>query len=207
MAEYSKAIYPAFLWYCYSAQLSSESVFVLADFKNTVRLNFLDITNNGANTSTWVGRNVRRKILELSEKHPQMAKNIKEFERKIVQQGVTPETTYLYMHGHTLMDSVVMVALNAVCEKLRQLSTARIINSSKIGTALKNEINTDTHSLRSIKDVLLDNENYTKCPLFRALHADLARYIVVTVKDMKSRGEIPEESIWDIIKNIESSLR
>ncbi|MFR9504132.1 MAG: DUF4435 domain-containing protein [Rikenellaceae bacterium] len=206
MEEYSKAIYPAFLWYCYSAQLSSESIFILADFKNTVRINFLDITNNGANTVAWVKRNVHRKILELSTKHPQMAINIKEFEKIIIHRGVTPETTYLYMHGHTLMDSVVMVALNAVCEKLRQLSTARIINSSKRGTAFKNEINNYTNSLRSIKDVLLDNENYTKCPLFRALHADLARYIITTVKEMKSRGEIPEDSIWDIIKNIENSI-
>ncbi len=207
MAEYSKAIYPAFLWYCYSAQLSTESVFILADFKNTVRVNFLDVNNNGANTTAWVGRNVQRKILDLSEKHPQMAANIKEFEQIIIQRGVTPQTTYLYMHGHTLMDNVVMIALGAVCEKLRQLSTARIINSSKQGVAFKNEINNYTNSLRSIKDVLLDNENYTKCPLFRALHEDLARYIITTVKDMKSRGEIPEESIWDIIKNIESSLR
>ncbi|MFI3316542.1 MAG: DUF4435 domain-containing protein [Rikenellaceae bacterium] len=207
MTEYSRAIYPAFLWYCYSAQLSSESVFILADFKNTVRINFLDITDNGANTIAWVGRNVRRKVLELSEKHPQMATDIKKFERTIIQRGVTPQTTYLYMHGHTLMDNVVMIALNAVCEKLRQLSTARIINSSKKGTAFKNEINNYTNSLRSIKDVLLDNENYTKCPLFKALRADLARYIITTVKDMKSQGQIPEESIWEIIRNIEDSLR
>ncbi len=207
MAEYSRAIYPAFLWYCYSAQLSTESVFMLADFKNCVRINFLDITDNGANTVAWVKRNVQSKTLTLSEKHPQMAIDIKEFEKIIIQRGVTPQTTYLYMHGHTLMDNVVMVALNAVCEKLRQISTARIINSSKKGTAFKNEINNYTNSLRSIKDVLLDNENYAKCPLFRALRADLARYIIQTVKDMKSQGEIKDESIWDIIHNIESSLR
>ncbi len=187
LAEYSKAIYPAFLWYCYSAQKGSESVFMLADFKNTVRLNFLDIPNSGAATVAWVARNVSRKVLELSEKHPQMALEIEEFEKIIIQRGVTPETTYLYMHGHTLMDNVVMVALSAVCEKLRQLSTARIINSSKKGVAFKNEISNYTNSLRSIKDVLLDNENYTHCPLFKALREDLARYIIATVKDMKSR--------------------
>ena len=32
MHEYSCAIYPAFLWYAYSARLSSEGVFTLADF-------------------------------------------------------------------------------------------------------------------------------------------------------------------------------
>ncbi len=207
MAEYSKAIYPAFLWYAFSAQLSSENLFILADFKNTVRINYLDIANSGANTTSWVGRNVKRKVAALVEKHPQMAEQIDEFEQRVIARGVTPETTYLYMHGHTLMDSVVMVALNVVCEKLRQLSTARIIGSSKKGTAFKNEMSNYTNSLRSIRDVLLDNENYTKCPLYESLHKDLERYIVGTVVDMKNRGEIPEESIWEIINKVENSLR
>ncbi len=207
MAEYSKVIYPAFLWYSFSAQLASESVFILADFKNTVRINFLDITNNGANTLSWVERNVKRRVEYLCEKHPDMKEQLAHFERAIASKGVTPETTYLYMHGHTLMDNVVIVLLNAVCEKLRQLSTARILNSTKRGTALKNEMSNYTNSLRSIKDVLLDNENYTKCPLYLALREDIKLYIISTVKDMKSRGEIPEESLWEIIGNIESSWK
>ncbi len=207
MAEYSQIIYPAFLWYSFSAQLSSESVFILADFKNTVRINFLDITDNGQSTLAWVGRNVRRRLEYLREKHPEMEGQMSQFEKIIASRGVTPQTTYLYMHGHTLMDSVVMVVLNAVCEKLRQLSTARILNSTKRGTALKNEMSNYTNSLRSIKDVLLDNENYTKCPLYLALHEDIKLYIIATVKEMKSRGEIPEESLWEIISKIESSWR
>ncbi len=207
MAEYSKTIYPAFLWYSFSAQLASENVFILADFKNTVRINYLDITDNGANTIAWVGRNVNRKVVALRESHPKMEEQMDEFERRIASRGVTPETTYLYMHGHTLMDSVVMVILNVVCEKLRQISTARIINSSKRGTAFKNEMSNYTNSQRSIKDVLLDNENYTKCPLFKALYMDLVKYIITTVKEMKDRGEIPEESIWEIVDNVKNALR
>ncbi len=207
MAEYSRAIYPAFLWYCFSAQLSSENVFILVDFKNTVRINYLEIANNGASTIAWVGRNVKRKIKSLEERYPQMAAQMADFEQQIQRRGVTPETTYLYMHGHTLMDSVVMIVLNVVCEKLRQLSTSRIINSSKQGTAFKNEMSNYTNSLRSIHDVLLDNENYTKCPLFKALYADLICYILRTVKGMKDRGEIPEDSIFDIVNKLESLLK
>ncbi len=207
MAQYSKAIYPAFLWYAFSAQLREESVFILADFKNTVRINFLDITNSGANTVAWVARNVKSKVKKLSEKHPSMHDDISEFEKFIASRGVTPETTYLYMHGHTLMDNVVMVILNAVCEKLRQISTARILHSSKKGTALRNEMSNYTNSLRSIRDVLLDNENYTTCPLYMALKQDLKQYIIETVKEMKSKGEITQESLWDIISKIESAIR
>ncbi|MFR9589727.1 MAG: hypothetical protein SNH66_02805, partial [Rikenellaceae bacterium] len=130
-----------------------------------------------------------------------------DFEARITKMGITPETTYLYMHGHTLMDSVVMVILNVVCEKLRHLSTARIIGSSKKGTAFKNEMSNYTNSMRSIRDVLLDNENYTRCPLYKLLHKDLEQYIIETVIGMKNRGEIPEESFMDILNRIKNSLR
>ncbi len=207
LAEYSKAIYPAFLWYCFSAQLSSENLFILTEFKNTVRINFLDISDNGARTVAWVERNVARRVESLRQKYPQMESQMADFEQRISARGVTPETTYLYMHGHTLMDCVVMIALNAVCEKLRQLSTARILSSTKQGTALKNEMSNYTNSVRSIKDVLLDNENYTKCPLYKLLHKELEQYIINTVLDMKRAGEIPEESILDVVDKIENSLR
>ena len=103
-------------------------------------------------------------------------------EQLLSERGVTPETTYLYMHGHTLMDNVVMVCLQAVCEKLRELSIARIHASDKKGLALKNELANYNNSLRSIRDVLLDNENYTECPLYQRLKADIEHYLEQAIK-------------------------
>ena len=54
------------------------------------------------------------------------------------------------MHGHTLMDNVVMVLLETVCEKLRQMTAARITASKKEGVALKNEMSNYTNTQRSI---------------------------------------------------------
>ena len=82
------------------------------------------------------------------------------------------------------MDNVVMVVLSGVCEKLRQMSVAKIISCSKEGVALKNEMSNYTNTLRSIRDVLLDNENYTSCPLYKSLKADIQRYIDSTISKM-----------------------
>ena len=79
------------------------------------------------------------------------------------------------------MDNVVMVILSDVCEKLRQLSIAKIVASSKEGVALKNEMSNYKNTLRSIRDVLLDNENYTSCPLYKLLKADIQSYIDSTI--------------------------
>ena len=88
------------------------------------------------------------------------------------------------MHGHTLMDNVVMILLEGVCEKLRQMSLSKIICSSKEGVALRNEMSNYTNTLRSIRDVLLDNDNYTTSPLYKRLKADIQRYIDVTIAKM-----------------------
>ena len=181
MADYSRTIHPLFLWYVYSASCHTENVFPLADFKASVKLNYLDIPNNGAGTIEWLARQVARREESLKAAHPKMAEQMEKFDEYLRGKGVEPELTYLFMHGHTLMDNVVMVILSDVCEKLRQISIAKIVASSKEGVALKNEMSNYKNSLRSIRDVLLDNENYTSCPLYKLLKADIQSYIDSTI--------------------------
>ena len=187
MADYSRTIYPLFLWYAYSASRKTENVFTLLEFKSSVRLGYLDIEQNGANTIAWLARNVEQRKRALEETYPDMAAALPAFAERLRKKGVEPELTYLFMHGHTLMDNVVLVVLSGVCEKLRQLSIAKIINSSKEGIALKNEMSNYTNSLRSIRDVLLDNENYTNSPLYLRLREDIQRYIVRATASLRAQ--------------------
>ena len=125
MADYSRTIYRLFLWYAYSAKLSDEHVFTLVDFKSSVRLNYLDLEDNGARTIAWLQRNVARREQTLASKHPKQAAELDDFAAQLGRLGVTPETTYLYMHGHTLMDNVVMVsgAMGNIYEDLFRISS------------------------------------------------------------------------------------
>lgn len=200
MEEYSRIIYPLFLWYAYSAQSASERVFPLVDFKASVRLGYLEIADNGRGTLDWLQRNVTKREQMLRQRNPRMIEPMKEFEAQLHRRGLTPETTYLFMHGHTLMDNVVMILLNSVCEKLRQMSIAKITQSTKQGVALKNEMANYTNSLRSIRDVLLDNENYTRCILYKRLQRDIQRYLARTIVEMKRTGEIKDDSFWTILR-------
>lgn len=187
MADYSRIIYPLFLWYVYSASRHTENVFPLADFKSAVKLNYLDIPNNGQGTLEWLARQVERQEQSLKHNYPDMAEDMPRFGEYLRTKGVEPELTYLFMHGHTLMDNVVMVILHDVCEKLRQMSIAKIVSSSKKGIALNNEMSNYKNTLRSIRDVLLDNENYTSCPLYKLLKADIQKYIDSTISKLYQR--------------------
>lgn len=206
MHEYSCTIYPLFVWYAFSAQLASESVFRLIDFKASVRIGYLDLEQNGARTLEWLQRNVDKREKLLRQRNPRMIEPMKRFEEQLRERGLRPENTYLFMHGHTLMDNVVMILLNSVCEKLRAMSIARITASQKQGVALKNEMSNYNNSLRSIRDVLLDNENYTKCPLYKRLQRDIERYIARTILEMKRRGEIREKSVFGILHKMRQGI-
>ena len=191
MEAYSTAIYPLFLWYVHSAQLSHESIFTLAEFRASVRLGYVDIRHNGEGTLAWLERNVARRIRSLEEDNPAMSEAVTALGERLRERGVEPNNCYLFMHGHTLMDNVTMPLLTAVCDKLRQLSVAKIHNSKVEGIALKNELQNYTNTLRSIRDVLLDNDNYTSCPLYKRLRDDIQAYLDRMIARIKAERPAP----------------
>ena len=190
-AAYSHTIYPLFLWYVHSARQSTEHLFTLAEFRASVRLGYVDIRNNGEDTLAWLERNVERRVEALEHDNPSVVEDVAALGEKLKARGVERDNCYLFMHGHTLLDNVVMPTLTAVCDKLRQLSLAKI-NGSKIeGVALQNELNNYTNTLRSIRDVLLDNENYDSCPLYKRLRDDIQQYLDVMIARIKASQEKP----------------
>ncbi|MBQ8366602.1 MAG: DUF4435 domain-containing protein [Alistipes sp.] len=191
MAEYSTTIYPLFVWYVYSAQLSHENIFTLAEFRASVRLGYVDIRHNGENTLAWLERNVARRLKALESDNPDMCDDVRAMEAKLAERGVERDNCYLFMHGHTLMDNVTMPLLSAVCDKLRQLSVAKIHGSKVEGVALKNELQNYTNTLRSIRDVLLDNDNYMSCPLYKLLRDDIQRYLDGMIARIKAERPTP----------------
>ena len=190
-ADYSSIIYPMFLWYVYSAQQATENIFTLSEFRATVRLNYVDIRRNGENTLAWLERNVERRRQSLERDNPEAAQHIEAYATTLQKRGVERYNCYLFMHGHTLMDNVVMPLLSAVCDKLRQLSVAKIHNSKVEGIAKKNELQNYTNTLRSIRDVLLDNENYTSCPLYKRLRNDIQEYLDMMIARIKATEKPP----------------
>ncbi|MDR2894714.1 MAG: DUF4435 domain-containing protein [Alistipes sp.] len=174
MEEYSRIIHPVFVWYAWSARSGDVNVFKLIDFKNTVRLNYLELRDNGADTLDWLRGNVERRVASLTHHHPDHAEQIGGFASRLEARGVTPENTYLFMHGHTLLDNVVMPMLSTVCENLKRMSGRRIENSAQRGTAFANEVSNYRNALVNVRDTLVYNEMFKESPLYKRLHDDIA---------------------------------
>lgn len=177
MAEYSRIIYPLFLWYALSARKDSPTMFPLSDFKAAVHIGFLDPADNGAATLKWLERNVDKRVAMLTKKHAKWVPDMREFEREIRLRGVDETNVYLFIQGHTLLDNVVKVILARVCEQLRQRQMGVIMGSQRQGVTLKNEISNYTNSLRDILELVRDNVGYKRSPFYAKLKTSLEKYI------------------------------
>lgn len=177
MADYSRIIYPLFLWYSFSAQNNVPSVFTLIDFRISAKIIYLEVENNGLSTLQWLERQVDKKIAALEGRYPRYAEQMHSFGEMLSQRGVVPENTYLFMQGHTLMDNVVLIAMSAVCERLKNMAIERIVGSGMGGEVLRNDVNNYNNALRNIRELLLDNENYRDCFLFAMLKSSIDAYV------------------------------
>lgn len=174
MAGYSSAVYPLFMWYAYAAMVGEPEVFALSDFRNSVRLGYLNVTDNGSQTLAWLSRQVSKKVSFLESKHEQCLAGIKALEADFAAKGVTPQTTYLYMQGHTLMENVVKIVLDGVCEELRKMAVSRIMGSSREGMSLRNELSYYNNSLRETDALLRENTLFMEyCNEFKKLKTDM----------------------------------
>jgi hypothetical protein len=196
MAGYSKTIYPLFIWYVLSAKKSSQRTFPLNDFRNTVRINYLDIRENGRYTLEWLERQVEKriKILEQRLRDGVWTQEMEDLRRQVEKRGVTEENIYYFMQGHTLKDYVVLPVLQTVCDRLRELTNRMISDSTREGVSLRNELSNYHNSLRKIEEILDDNEAYKKCFLYEYLAHDIYDYICRDFPDtqegLDTRSEI-----------------
>ena len=154
LREYSRIIYPLFLWYAYSAR-----------------------RNNGQPTLEWLQRQADKRLHALEVHNRDWTHEVRLFGEQIAEYGVTPYNVYYFMQGHTLLDNVIITLLHAVCDKLRDITTQRINMGTKQGVALKNEISNYNNALRNVREVLLDNEHYKDCFLYHKLQNDIERYV------------------------------
>lgn len=91
--------------------------------------------------------------------------------------GVTPQTTYLYIQGHHLFDTVVTPILSKVCNLLRQERQNEIYHAKAHLTQKQNEMTCYENSLQDIKVMLKKNNGYMMSEQFRHVQEDVRRYL------------------------------
>lgn len=177
MSEYSRIIHPVFLWYAYAARVDRPTIFTLTDFRNTVKINFINVEDNGEDTLVWLRKQVAKRLKTLRAKHARWLPEVEKFEAYLRQKAVVPEDTHLYMQGHALLDNVVSTLVGTVCNALRKIAVGQILGSSRQGLPLNNELSSYNNSLSDVDELLKSNTGYRSCPLFVRLREDIVRML------------------------------
>lgn len=159
---YSRVIYPLFVWYFHAARVDRPNVFTLSDFRNTVKLNYLEVEDNGASTVRFVERQVHRRLHALTIHNANLTEAVAGTDQFLREFGIKPEHTHLYIQGHTWLDNVVKVMMVSVCNELRQMVVARINAAKQEVLTRRNDMSSYNNALRDIDTVVADNTLYRR---------------------------------------------
>ena len=124
-----------------------------------------------------VKRKVRTKINDLQRQFPDAKDEYLFTKEDLKSLGVTPQTTYLYIQGHHLFDTVVSPILSKVCNLLRQERQNEIYHASAHKTQKRNEMSCYENSLQDIKVMLKKNTGYMSSEQFRQVQEDIRNYL------------------------------
>lgn len=176
ISEYSTIIWPLFVWSVWVYRNNCYHDFTLTDFAAYV--SFADINvYHPENTLQEIRRKVNRKIARLQNKYPKAKTTIAQLRDELLRLGLTPPTTYLYMQGHTLFNSVVLPLLDPVCTLLRKEREREIKNLAEHDTQRQNELSCYQHSQESVQNMLRKNVGFKNAPPYKKLQQDLRTFL------------------------------
>ena len=175
-SQYSQALFPLFVWSILVYRNGTYPRFSITDFNRIADTGGFNVQNPSASISN-VRHKVSTKIRELQRQFPDAKDEYLKTKDDLKSLGVTPDTTYLYIQGHHLFDSVVSPILSKVCNLLRQERQNEIYHSSTHKTQKYNEMSCYENSLQDVKAMLKKNTGYTVSEPFRRLQADLDAFL------------------------------
>ncbi|MBP5424939.1 MAG: DUF4435 domain-containing protein [Prevotella sp.] len=175
-ARYSEAIFPLFVWSIMLYRNGNYPKFSISDFNRIADPGGFNVQNPDVSLAN-VRRKVGVKIRELQRLFPNAKDEYLALKDEIKTLGVTPQTTYLYIQGHHLFDTVVAPILSKVCNLLRQERQNEIYHASAHKTQKRNELSCYENSLQDVKTMLKKNSGYILSEPFRRLQDDVRRYL------------------------------
>lgn len=177
---FSETLFPLFVWSIMLYRNGNYPKFSISDFNRIADPGGFSVHNPETSISN-VKRKVHTKINELQRMFPEAKEEYLKTKNDLKILGVTPQTTYLYIQGHHLFDTVVSPILSKVCNLLRQERQNEIFHATAHKTQKRNEMTCYENSLQDIKVMLKKNSGYTSSDQFRLLQNDIRKYLDYSV--------------------------
>ena len=174
--EFSEALFPLFVWSIMLYRNGNYPCFSISDFNRLADPGGFNVRQPEISLQN-VRRKVNTKVRDLQRQFPNAKNEYLAVKEDVKRLGVTPQTTYLYIQGHHLFDTVVAPILSKVCNLLRQERQNEIYHASAHKTQKRNEMSCYENSLQDVKAMLKKNNGYTQAEPVLRLQADIRRYL------------------------------
>ena len=174
--QFSEAIFPLLVWSIMLYRNGNYPRFSITDLNRIADPGGFNVQNPEPSIDN-VRRKVRTKIHDLQRQFPDAKEEYLATKENLKTLGVTPQTTYLYIQGHHLFDTVVSPILSKVCNLLRQERQNEIYHASAHKTQKRNEMSCYENSLQDIKVMLKKNTGYMTSEQFQHVQADIRHYL------------------------------
>jgi hypothetical protein len=176
LRQYSEAIFPLFVWSVWAYRTGHHNHFSLSDFNRVADPSGFTL-NDPQSSIDHLRHKIGTKVRQLQADYPDNKEEYLRTKDDIKSLGITPQTTYLYIQGHHLFDTVVVPILNKVCNRLRQERQDEIIRTARHYMQKQNEMSCYEHSLQDIRQMLKKNTGYIFSEPFRLILRDINTFL------------------------------
>lgn len=174
--QFSKIVFPLFVWSIWFYKKNIKSKFTITDFCKTIEMGRFNI-RHAYDSLDRLRSKVSTKIDALQREYPDAKDSYLDVKKEIMQLGVTPETTYLFIQGHHIFDNLVMPMMLKVCDILENERQRDIRLKSVHGTQMDNELTCYANSTEDVSSMLRKNNVYTQSVPFQQVLEDVRNYI------------------------------
>ena len=166
LKRYSEIVYPLFLWNVWFYRQRDTYTFPMYDFHTYTALREISLKHR-----------VNQKLSELKARFPGSVGQVNALRPELKELGLVPETTYLYMQGHHVMDNVVMKLLIPVCTALRREREQEIKRLAEHNEQFRNELTCYQNSQVNVEIMLKKNVAYKRLFHYDWLRQDIQEYL------------------------------
>jgi hypothetical protein len=176
MKAYSETIWPLFLWSVWAYRYGQFKQFSMVDFYRIVRIRDINLYHPEVELQA-LRKRVNSKVNRLQHQFPQGKSTFKPLKEQLLELGVTPETTYLFMRGHDLHDGVVIPVAEKVCELLRKEREREIRKLAEHNKQMQNELASYQHSIAPITETIKRHNGYYDSPHYQFIQKSISQFL------------------------------
>lgn len=176
LEEWSKVVFPLFLWTVYYYKNYDTHSYPMYAFNKATMLHYVN-HRNPKKMIDAVKKSVTKELNILLHRDRAAQKQVDLLIPEMKQKGFVPETSYLYVQGHHLMEGVVLKLLQPICAELRKEQELEIKRLAMHKVQEQNELASYQHSQIDAELMLRKNNDYKNLYLYQWVIRDLEDFL------------------------------